>query len=299
MYPKDCGDNVLAPGWECVAAPPGRLVILIAGVFLSLALGCDAQSSRPVPHGTSAGPGAGPQVLFDPSTPLGKGQEVHLIGRIEFHDPDEDLDADTAYARLNLTNGNCDILLDARGQEMVKMMDGRLVDLRAILTGEFSSDVSMSVTNGLNGRISKATRVPEIRVTDFKYVGPPKVSRIVDNGDGTALDKLVGLQWQKADDGNKRNWNEAVEYCKSLALVGHTDWHLPSGKELNALWDNAGRKKTLRTTIFVGLKADTYWSSSVQEDPDWVDAVSFNPKEHVGGEWKKGSNYVLCVRRVK
>ena len=87
MYPKDLGVTVLAPSWECVAAPPGRLVILIAIALLSLALGCDAQSSRPT-HGTSTGTGAGPQALFDPSTPLGKGQEVHLTGRIEFHDPD-------------------------------------------------------------------------------------------------------------------------------------------------------------------------------------------------------------------
>jgi hypothetical protein len=272
---------------------------MTAAALVALVIGCQAQSGRTAPQGQPIRMGAGPQALFDPRAPLIKGQEVHVTGRIEYHDPDEDLDADNAYARLNVANGDFDIVLDARGQEMVKQMDGRLVNVRAVLTGEYSSDMSMSVSNGLRGRISKVTRVPEIRVTDFKYVGPPAQDAMVDNGDGTVLDKLAGLQWQSADDGTKGHWDEAVAYAKSLTLAGHADWRLPSVSELQLLWKKAGRKKSLRASLFPSIKPDVYWSSTVQEDPDWVGAMSFNPLEHVGGEWKQDFHYVLCVRQRK
>jgi len=281
------------------ATPSGRLVSIIAIALLSLAIGCQAQSSRSAPQGQSITMGMGPRALFDPSTQLIKGQEIHVTGRIEYEDPDEDLDADKPSARLNLANGNLDIVLDLRGQEMVKRMDGRFVDLRAVLTGEYSSDMSMSVSYGLSGKISKVTRDPEVRVTDFKYIGPPPQESMVNNGDGTVLDKLTGLQWQGADDGTKRHWDEAVAYAKALTLAGHSDWRLPSSNELKAFWKSAGRKKRVRASLFPSLKSDIYWSSTVQKDPDWVDAVSFNPSEHVGGEWKRASNYTIFVRRGK
>ncbi len=58
-----------------------------------------------------------------------------------------------------------------------------------------------------------------------------------DNGDGTVTDKATGLTWQKADDGQTRNWEEALANAENLKLAGHDDWRLPNAKELQSIVD--------------------------------------------------------------
>ncbi len=55
-----------------------------------------------------------------------------------------------------------------------------------------------------------------------------------DNGDGTITDNNTGLMWQK-DHGDKMSYQDAADGASSFSLAGHTDWRLPTIKELYSL----------------------------------------------------------------
>jgi hypothetical protein len=85
----------------------------------------------------------------------------------------------------------------------------------------------------------------------------PDQDRLVDNGNGTVTDTRTGLTWeQKTDDGgprdkdNRYTWKEAMDYCEDLDLGGHTDWRLPTIKELSALVDLSRCIPSIDTSVF-------------------------------------------------
>ena len=86
--------------------------------------------------------------------------------------------------------------------------------------------------------------------------------RFTDNGDGTVTDKKPGLMWQQEDDNVERNWKEAMAYCEGLKLAGHTDWRLPSKKELEIIVDKSRENPAINTDFFPSTKSSYYWSSS-------------------------------------
>jgi hypothetical protein len=64
--------------------------------------------------------------------------------------------------------------------------------------------------------------------------------RYRDNGDDTITDLITGLDWQKTL-GDKLTWTEARDGAAQLRLGGHSDWRLPTIKELYSLMDFSGR----------------------------------------------------------
>lgn len=70
------------------------------------------------------------------------------------------------------------------------------------------------------------------------------INNFVDNGDGTISDVATGLMWQRADDGNDRNWKEALSYAESLEFGNHMDWRLPNAKELQSIVDYSRSPQT-------------------------------------------------------
>jgi hypothetical protein len=54
------------------------------------------------------------------------------------------------------------------------------------------------------------------------------------NGEGTVTDLVTGLMWQKAPTGGV-SWDEAVAGASRVRTGGHTDWRLPTIKELYSL----------------------------------------------------------------
>ncbi|MFB9052499.1 DUF1566 domain-containing protein [Formosa undariae] len=62
-------------------------------------------------------------------------------------------------------------------------------------------------------------------------------NNFIDNKDGTVSDLATGLMWQKADDGNSRDWKSALTYTEQLELGTHSDWRLPNAKELQSIVD--------------------------------------------------------------
>lgn len=63
------------------------------------------------------------------------------------------------------------------------------------------------------------------------------INSFSDNRDGTISDNATGLMWQQADDGNTRDWENALLYAEDLSLAGYDDWRLPNAKELQSIVD--------------------------------------------------------------
>ncbi len=96
-----------------------------------------------------------------------------------------------------------------------------------------------------------------------------------DNGNGTVTDNNTGLMWQQQDDGNLHNWYQASgvydatfnptsqNVCGSLSLGGHTDWRLPSKKELVTIVDySIPNPGPTINSIFTNTQQFEYWSST-------------------------------------
>jgi hypothetical protein len=70
---------------------------------------------------------------------------------------------------------------------------------------------------------------------NYRYNNPS----FVDNGDGTVTDQTTGLMWQQVP-GDKMTWNDAMANAANVTLGGHTDWRVPTIKELYSLMDFSG-----------------------------------------------------------
>jgi arylsulfatase A-like enzyme len=62
-------------------------------------------------------------------------------------------------------------------------------------------------------------------------------NNFIDNADGTISDIATGLMWQKADDGQGKDWQDALSYAEGLELADYSDWRLPNAKELQSIVD--------------------------------------------------------------
>ncbi len=131
-----------------------------------------------------------------------------------------------------------------------------------------------------------------------------------DNGNGTVTDNNTGLMWQKQDDGLIYNWYQASgtydatynpssqSVCGSFDLGGHSDWRLPSHKELITIISYAipDPGPTIDLTYFPNTKAAIYWSyTTLTSDPLKAWSVYFGGGE-AGRSAKDYDGYVRCVR---
>ncbi|MEI7423602.1 MAG: DUF1566 domain-containing protein [Prolixibacteraceae bacterium] len=97
--------------------------------------------------------------------------------------------------------------------------------------------------------------------SDFDFHAPS----YKDNGDGTVLDNVTGLMWQKGD-GGEMIYANAATYCKSLTLGGFSDWRLPTSHELFGLNSYDNVNPALNTSIFTKTTAEYWWTSDVRAD---------------------------------
>lgn len=87
-------------------------------------------------------------------------------------------------------------------------------------------------------------------------------ARFVDNGDGTVLDRLTDLTWEKAINPTALTWEDAILYCEGLTLGGNSDWRLPNIKEIRSLSDENKVQPSVNNTSFTGVTITKYWSST-------------------------------------
>ncbi len=84
----------------------------------------------------------------------------------------------------------------------------------------------------------------------------------VDNGDGTVTDLVTGLMWQQSPDNDcdgvidatdKVGYDAAVSGASNYRLGGHSDWRLPTIKELYSLIEFTGLDPNVEATTSAGL----------------------------------------------
>jgi len=65
---------------------------------------------------------------------------------------------------------------------------------------------------------------------------------LLDQGDGTVLDRSTGLTWERGGSDYPLAWDQALEHpawCNARRLGGRADWRLPTLDELGSLFAGA------------------------------------------------------------
>jgi hypothetical protein len=93
--------------------------------------------------------------------------------------------------------------------------------------------------------------------------GAPNLESYTDNGDGTVTDNVTGLMWQQVVSTTTYTWSQAVAFCPTLKLAGHSDWRLPSRIELVSIVDfGVTSGASINATYFPSTPGSWFWSSS-------------------------------------
>ena len=125
---------------------------------------------------------------------------------------------------------------------------GREIDAQTWSSTEYLgitmiNDEAVFGVNFVDGRVKGYPKVKGDGETLLKYARYVRgnseygQNNFAYNGDETITDLATGLMWQKADDGNTRDWEEALAYAENLELANHSDWRLPNAKELQSIVD--------------------------------------------------------------
>ena len=110
-------------------------------------------------------------------------------------------------------------------------------------------------------------------------------------------DSATGLVWQdnEAAKSVKKSWSGAKSYCRDLTLGGHSDWRLPTIKELQSIVDIRKYDPAIKNG-FRNVASYLYWSSSVSvSDSSEAWSVFFDSGRTNSGT-KSCKGYVRCVR---
>jgi len=88
-------------------------------------------------------------------------------------------------------------------------------------------------------------------------------SRFTDKGDGTVIDNLTDLMWQKTPDNTDKDWSTSLTYANDSNLAGYNDWRLPNYYELASLYnaEEITQSTWLNNNGFSGIEA-SYWTST-------------------------------------
>ena len=126
----------------------------------------------------------------------------------------------------------------------------------------------------------------------------PNLQSYTDLGNGVVRDNVSGLEWQQETAPGTYTWDKAINYCENLTLGGHSDWRLPTIKELSTLVDSSTPSPgpTINTTFFPNTKASYYWSSTTPADYSDIAWVVYFNRGHVYSYGKSYNFYVRAVR---
>ena len=102
-------------------------------------------------------------------------------------------------------------------------------------------------------------------------------NQFTDNGDGSILDHLTGLVWQKNPPATAFTWEQALNAAENLSLAGYSDWRLPNFKELFSIHDPT--RTNPASSPLLGLQAIAkYWSSTSIPGQQGVKAWYFDTR---------------------
>ena len=92
-----------------------------------------------------------------------------------------------------------------------------------------------------------------------------KILRFTDNNDDTVTDNLTNLMWTKVANlvNSKMSWQDALDFITKINTGNHTDWRLPSRKEIESLIVYNQCEPALSAKHpFIDVK-NYYWTSSI------------------------------------
>ena len=116
---------------------------------------------------------------------------------------------------------------------------------------------------------------------DAFYQGPKPSYR--DNKDGTVTDRNTGLMWQKTPEQDKKlTYPEAVACARKCSLAGHTDWRLPTIKELYSLIDFNGNCRAQPPVPYIDTRYFDFRFGDEAKGERLIDSQYWSSNEYVG-----------------
>jgi hypothetical protein len=99
--------------------------------------------------------------------------------------------------------------------------------------------------------------------------------RFIAHGDGTITDTKTYLMWTREDSyaalGKCLDWNSSKNYVRGLISGDHSDWRIPTIKELKTIYEESKSNSSSKyglihlDAIFEGSAAHCYWSSELDK----------------------------------
>ena len=168
----------------------------------------------------------------------------------------------------------------ARGERII---DSQFATCTRCVSTTMRGNETMFGVNFADGRIKgyplKSPRTGQGKAFHVLYVRGNKSygkNAFKDNSDGTVSDLATGLVWMKVDSGTLRagrkkdgklNWKEALSWAENLKYAGHTDWRLPSVKELQSIVDYTRSPATTKSAaIDPVFQATSFVAESRKKD---------------------------------
>lgn len=198
------------------------------------------------------------------------------------------------------------------GEKLYVRIDGELTMMTA--TYPMMSIVKCKLDPVYSGRLTKLKEHMSVYVYNDNVDRMSPESKVItnfhDNSDDTITDTSTGLMWTKNANisGSEMNLEEAKTFIEALHLAGHSDWRLPSEKELVSLVkknsDETGKdgdaSEWLLKMGFQNVVSDLYWSSTRSRFDSWsnYNVVSMETGV-VGLAGKTTRNYIWPVRNGK
>ncbi len=110
-----------------------------------------------------------------------------------------------------------------------------------------------------------------------------------DNGDGTVTNNATGLMWAQCLDGlsgadcatgsaSTSDWQAALILAEASTFAGHSDWRLPSLKELASIVEASCSNPPINSTFFPNTYVNplTQWTSTYVSSSDKAWVITFN-----------------------
>ena len=122
------------------------------------------------------------------------------------------------------------------------------------------------------------------------------LSHLFINNDGTVTDANTGLMWQQNTPSDTMTWAQSLSYTEGLDLAGHTDWRLPSIKEIDSIVDFTRTTPSIDPLYFPDTQSTHYWSSTVYlQYVNNTSGLSFNNGNDSSLNWTD----LVSVRAVR